>query len=55
MDRVMAMRPNWGIVFFRYDWFSAIRTEMVKQVRQQTKVQAGDWNVTQRKIHGLDE
>ena len=26
-------RPNWGIIYFNYDWFSAIRTDLVRQVR----------------------
>ena len=25
-------RPNWGIIYFNYDWFSAIRTDLVRQV-----------------------
>ena len=30
-------RPKWGIIYFNYDWFSAIRTDLVRQVS------AGDW------------
>ena len=26
-------RPSWGIIYFNYDWFSAIRTDLVRQVR----------------------
>ena len=25
-------RPKWGIIYFNYDWFSAIRTDLVRQV-----------------------
>ena len=33
MDRVQAMEPKWGVLYFAYDWFSAIRTDMVREVR----------------------
>lgn len=25
-------RPKWGVIYFHYDWFSAIRTDLVRQV-----------------------
>ena len=28
-------RPKWGIIYFHYDWFSAIRTDLVRQVSAQ--------------------
>jgi hypothetical protein len=28
----MQERPDWGILYFAYDWFSAIRTDLVKKV-----------------------
>ena len=28
----MESDPNWGILYFAYDWFSAIRTDLVKEV-----------------------
>ena len=33
MDRVQAMEPKWGVLYFAYDWFSAIRTDMAREVR----------------------
>ena len=33
VDRVQAMEPRWGVLYFAYDWFSAIRTDMVREVR----------------------
>ena len=27
-----ANAPDWGILYFAYDWFSAIRTDLVRQV-----------------------
>ncbi len=32
MEHVMDQHPNWGIHYFAYDWFSAIRTSLVRQV-----------------------
>lgn len=32
MDHVMEHHPHWGIHYFAYDWFSAIRTSLVRQV-----------------------
>lgn len=32
MDHVMEAHPDWGIIYFKYDWFSAIRTALVRQV-----------------------
>ena len=25
-------RPKWGVIYFHYDWFSAIRTDLMRQV-----------------------
>ncbi|CAL8471124.1 g10666 [Coccomyxa elongata] len=36
MEKVMAEEADWGVVFFRYDWFSAVRTEVVRVVRYDT-------------------
>ena len=36
MDKVVAERPKWGVVFFRYDWFSATRTEIVREIKYDT-------------------
>ncbi|KAK9901354.1 hypothetical protein WJX75_008200 [Coccomyxa subellipsoidea] len=36
MDKVVAERPKWGVVFFRYDWFSATRTEVVREIKYDT-------------------
>ncbi|BDA45364.1 hypothetical protein COCOBI_07-1510 [Coccomyxa sp. Obi] len=33
MDHVMDHHPDWGILYFKYDWFSAIRTSLVRQVK----------------------
>ena len=32
VDRVQAVEPRWGVLYFAYDWFSAIRTDMVREV-----------------------
>ena len=32
MDHVMEHHPHWGIHYFAYDWFSAIRASLVRQV-----------------------
>jgi predicted NAD/FAD-binding protein len=32
----MAESPNWGILFFHYDWFSATRTEVVCEIKYDT-------------------
>lgn len=31
-DAATSAIPNWGIMYFMYDWFSAIRTDLVRQV-----------------------
>lgn len=31
-DAAMSAKPHWGIMYFMYDWFSAIRTDLVRQV-----------------------
>lgn len=31
-ESLMATHPDWGIVYFAYDWFSAIRTDLVRKV-----------------------
>ena len=31
-EAAMSAKPNWGIMYFMYDWFSAIRTDLVRQV-----------------------
>ncbi|KAK9901254.1 hypothetical protein WJX75_002645 [Coccomyxa subellipsoidea] len=36
LERVMAESPNWGILFFHYDWFSATRTEVVCEIKYDT-------------------
>jgi hypothetical protein len=36
MERVMATRPKWGVLYFAYDWFSAVRTEVVRDIRYDT-------------------
>lgn len=36
MEKAMAEEADWGVVFFRYDWFSAVRTEVVRVVRYDT-------------------
>ncbi|KAK9901229.1 hypothetical protein WJX75_001484 [Coccomyxa subellipsoidea] len=36
MDHVMEHHPHWGIHYFAYDWFSAIRTSLVRQVKYDT-------------------
>jgi hypothetical protein len=28
-----ANAPDWGVLYFAYDWFSAIRTDLVRQAR----------------------
>jgi hypothetical protein len=33
MEAAMSAAPTWGIMYFAYDWFSAIRTDLVRQVR----------------------
>ena len=33
MEKVMKAEPDWGILYFAYDWFSAIRTDMVRKVQ----------------------
>ena len=33
VDRVQAAEPKWGVLYFAYDWFSAIRTDMVREVK----------------------
>ncbi|EIE20118.1 hypothetical protein COCSUDRAFT_57844 [Coccomyxa subellipsoidea C-169] len=38
MEHVMDQHPNWGIHYFAYDWFSAIRTSLVRQVKYDTFV-----------------
>lgn len=32
VESSLKSRPNWGIIYFHYDWFSAIRTDLVRQV-----------------------
>ena len=34
METAMTTRPDWGVVFFQYDWFAGIRTDLVRQVRR---------------------
>lgn len=36
MEKVMATKPKWGIVFFNYDWFSAVRIEVAREIRYDT-------------------
>ncbi len=31
-ESLMTTNPDWGILYFAYDWFSAIRTDLVRQV-----------------------
>ena len=33
VEAAYASAPDWGILYFAYDWFSAIRTDLVRQVR----------------------
>lgn len=33
VESLMTKYPDWGILYFAYDWFSAIRTDLVRQVR----------------------
>ena len=33
METAMVAKPHWGVVYFQYDWFSAIRTDLVRQAR----------------------
>ena len=33
VEAAMAAEPHWGVLWFAYDWFSAIRTDAVRQVR----------------------
>lgn len=62
MDRVMAEDSQWGIMFFRHDWFSAVRTDVVRQVRFDTfihhyksdcdfyaRVRAAGWHTSNHK------
>ncbi|CAL8471123.1 g10665 [Coccomyxa elongata] len=35
-EAAMSAKPNWGIMYFMYDWFSAIRTDLVRQVQYDT-------------------
>lgn len=32
VESAFESRPNWGIIYFAYDWFSAIRTDLVRHV-----------------------
>lgn len=32
----MEAEPKWGILYFTYDWFSAIRTDLVREVQYDT-------------------
>jgi hypothetical protein len=32
IESLMTANPDWGIVYFAYDWFSAIRTDLVRKV-----------------------
>ena len=32
----MELEPRWGILYFTYDWFSAIRTDLVREVKYDT-------------------
>ena len=32
----MEAEPKWGILYFTYDWFSAIRTDLVREVKYDT-------------------
>ena len=32
----MEERPKWGILFFHYDWFSAVRTDVVRECKYDT-------------------
>ena len=32
----MEAEPRWGILYFSYDWFSAIRTDMAREVKYDT-------------------
>lgn len=36
MENVIAGRPRWGMVFFHSDWFSATRTDVVREIRYDT-------------------
>ena len=33
---MMELEPRWGILYFTYDWFSAIRTDLVREVMYDT-------------------
>ena len=35
MAAAMTKTPDWGIMYFAYDWFSAIRTDLVRKVSWQ--------------------
>ena len=36
MDAVDEQRPDWGITFFEYDWFSATRQAVAREFRYDT-------------------
>ncbi|BDA45278.1 hypothetical protein COCOBI_07-0650 [Coccomyxa sp. Obi] len=36
LERVMEERPKWGVLFFHYDWFSAVRTDVVREFKYDT-------------------
>ena len=64
VERVMEAEPKWGILYFTYDWFSAIRTDLVREVQYDTfitvymsdcdfypRVRAAGWSTLQYADH----
>ena len=60
----MEAEPKWGILYFTYDWFSAIRTDLVCEVKYDTfitvymsdcdfypRVRAAGWGTLQYSDH----
>ena len=36
MDAIDEQQPDWGITFFEYDWFSATRQAVAREIRYDT-------------------
>lgn len=36
IERASVSHPSWGILLFAHDWFSAIRTPLVRKVKYDT-------------------
>ena len=52
MDRVEELEDMWGVTFFHYDWFSATRTSVAREVKYDTFITVSTVNTLHSTPHG---